>query len=283
MSYLAAQILNGLVFAVTLYLLAVGLTVAFGVLRVINLMHGSCYLLGGYIALSATEATHNYFIGILIVLALAVPVWFVLSGTLKIAGPDLKGQAVVTLALVFVISDLALMFWGGAPQPVPTPTSLRGQLSLFGTPYPVYRVALIIVGVIVAAGLHVVQRRTIYGAVVRAAADDIDMLSAVGWQARRVKAWTLLVALALALLSGAIAGGVFGVYPGADHRFLVYALVVVILGGIGSVNGSLLAALLVGIVSTITKGAWSSAGDLSIFVVVIIVLAWRPLGILGRP
>jgi branched-subunit amino acid ABC-type transport system permease component len=282
MSYWAGQVANGLAFAIALYLLAVGLTLAFGVLRVVNLMHGSCYLLGAYIALSATEVSHNFLIGALIAVAAAVPVWLVLSGALKIAGRELKGQAVVTLALVYIISDVALVFWGRTPRSVPTPTALQGTVDLLGAQYPAYRLFLVGVGVVVAACLHVVQRRTIYGAVVRAAADDMDMLAALGWRASRVRAWTLLVAVALAMLSGAVAGTVFGVYPGVDRLFLVYALVVVILGGMGSITGSLIAALVVGVVSTVTKSVWPSAGDLSIFALVILVLAWRPAGLLGR-
>ena len=282
MSYWAAQVANGLVFAIALYLLAVGLTVAFGVLRVVNLMHGSCYLLGAYIALSATEVSHNFLVGVIIAVIAAIPVWLVLSGVLKLPGSDLKGQAVVTLALVYIIGDLALVFWGRTPQPVPTPTALRGTVDLLGSPYPIYRLFIVGLGAFVALCLYLLQRRTIFGAVVRAAADDMDILSTLGWRATRVRAWTLLFAIALALLGGAIAGGVFGVYPGADRLFLVYALVVVVLGGMGSITGSLIAALVVGVLSTVAKSAWPSAGDLSIFALVIVVLAWRPAGLLGR-
>jgi branched-chain amino acid transport system permease protein len=281
MSYWATELLNGLAFGMILYLVAVGLTVIMGVMRVVNLMHGSGYLLGAYVALTVIGLTHRFEAGALAAVAVAVPIALAVYLLLRRVGSDLTAQAVLTFAIVYVIADLTTHIFGAAPRTVPVPPALAGSVDVAGFLYPAYRLFLIGAGLLLAGVLSLVDRRTLYGALVRAVADDWDMVAALGRRPRLIAAGTFVVGVCLSFLGGALGGATFGTNPGADVQFLVFGLVVVVLGGMGSLAGSLVSAVLVGVVDSVSKAALPSLGDLSIFVLMIVVLALRPRGLFG--
>lgn len=283
MTYWTTQVLNGLSFGAVLYLVAVGLTLIMGVMRVVNLMHGSGYLLGAYVALTVVKDTGSFALGIVLALLAGALVAVVVFALLRRVGTDLTRQAVLTFACVYVIADLSLEVFGGSTQQVPLPHALQGTLHLGALAYPSYRLLLIGLVAVVALAAFAIERRTLGGALVRAVADDREMVAALGRSPQRIAFGTFVIGMCLAFLGGVLGGGVFGAYPGADLQFLVFGLVIVVLGGMGSLGGSLVAALVVGLVDTLTKVAWPSIGDLSIFALLIVVLALRPNGLFGRP
>lgn len=283
MSYWTSQVLNGLSFAAVLYLIAVGLTLIMGVMRVVNLMHGSGYLLGAYVALTVVKATGSFALGIVLAVLAGATTAVVVFAALQRVGNDLTRQAVLTFAFVYIIADLSLEVFGGSTQQVPLPNALNGVVDVAGLRYPAYRLVLIGAGALIALAMLIAERRTLLGAMVRAVADDRDMVSAIGRNPRWIAAGTFVLGMCLAFLGGALGGGVFGAYPGADIQFLVFGLVIVVLGGMGSLGGSLLAAVVVGVADTVTKIALPSIGDLSVFALMILVLAVRPSGLFGRP
>jgi branched-chain amino acid transport system permease protein len=282
LSHDVAQVLNGLSFGAVLYLIAVGLTLIMGIMRVVNLMHGSGYLLGAYVALKVIQHTGSFALGVILALVGAVIVGTVVFLLLQGVGTDLTRQAVLTFGVVYVISDISLQVFGGTAQQVPLPGALQNAVHIGSLEYPLFRLVLIGLAALVALAALLLERRTLYGAVIRATADDPDMVSAIGRNPRWIGAATFIVGMCLAFLGGAFGGAVFGAYPGADIQFLVFALVVVVLGGMGSLGGSLIAALLVGVVDTVAKIAVPSLGDMSVFALMIIVLAFRPHGLFGR-
>jgi branched-chain amino acid transport system permease protein len=283
MTYWLTQVLNGLSFGAVLYLIAIGLTLIMGVMRVVNLMHGSGYLLGAYIALTVIKHTDSFLLGLVLAVLAGAAVALIVFVLLQRVGTDLTRQAVLTFAFVYIIADLSLEVFGGSTQQVPLPDALQGTIHLGGLTYPSYRLLLIGIVALIALAAFAVERKTLWGALVRAVADDRAMVSAIGRNPRWIALGTFVVGMCLAFLGGVLGGGVFGAYPGADVQFLVFGLVIVVLGGMGSLGGSLLAALVVGLTDTLTKVAWPSIGDLSIFALLIVVLAIRPNGLFGRP
>lgn len=282
MTYWTIQVLNGLSFGATLYLIAIGLTLIMGVMRVVNLMHGSGYLLGAYIALTVVKHVGNLLLGTVVALLAGALVAVVVFALLQRVGTDLNRQAVLTFSFVFIIADLSLQVFGGSTQQVPLPGALSGSLHIGSLAYPKYRLLLIGIVAVIAAIAFAIERRTLWGALVRAVADDREMVAGLGRNPRLIALGTFVIGMCLAFLGGVLGGGVYGAYPGADIQFLVFGLVIVVLGGMGSLGGSLVAALVVGIVDTLTKVAWPSIGDLSIFALLVIVLAVRPSGLFGR-
>ena len=221
MIYWLSQLLNGLSFGMLLYFLAAGLTLTLGVMRVTNLTHGSFYLVGAYVALDVVRGTGSFPLGALAAaLAMAV-VGAVVFGLLRITGSDPLRQTLLTFGLVFIIADLSLLAWGGDPVTVGKPSYLLGPANILGFRYPAYRLFIIVFGLLVAAILEVLQRRTLIGAMVRAVVDDVEMAGGVGLNARLIGAATFLTGAALAGLSGALGGAMIGVFPGADIQVLL--------------------------------------------------------------
>lgn len=282
MNYWLTQLLNGLSFSAILYLIAIGLTLIMGVMRVVNLMHGSGYLLGAYVALTVINKTDSFLLGIAAAILVGVAVACLIFALLQRVGTDLNRQAVLTFAFVFIIADVSLKLFGGGTLQIPIPSFLQGSVHLLGISYPVYRLAMIGIVAIVAFALFMIERKTLWGALVRAVADNRQMAAGLGRNPMFIALGTFILGIVLAFMGGVLGAGVFGAFPGADIQFLVLGLVIVVLGGMGSINGSLLAAVAVGLVSTLTKAIGPSIGDMSIFVLLITVLAFRPHGLLGR-
>jgi branched-chain amino acid transport system permease protein len=277
------QILNGLTFAALLFVVASGFTLIFGLLRIVNLAHGALYLLGGYIGFTVAVKTGSFVLGGLAAVAAAAAAGFVLSeGLLRfVEGHDLR-QVLLTLGVAFVVNDMALVLWGGDTFTVPVPELLRGAVQVFGIYYPLYRLFVLIAGVVIFAALWLLLQRTRLGALIRAGVDDAEMVEASGINIKRVFMLTFLLGAALAGLGGLLGGAFLSLYPSADAEILVFSLAVVIIGGRGSLAGVAAGSLLVGLLNTFGQVMFPELAYFVIFGPMAVLLAFRPLGLFGR-
>ncbi len=282
-SFYLQQGLNGLSFGSLLFLLASGLTLIFGLMRVANITHGSYYLLGAYVGLSVMRWTHNFPLAIaaggaaVAVVGVVMQRWF-LARFHQQALP----QVLLTMGFAFVFSDQALVLWGGDPQTIPVPSILSGTLVLGSIYFPVYRLFVIAVGLLVYAGLWALQERTRVGAMVRAAVDDAEMARGLGINVWRVMTGVFAVGAFLAAAGGVMGGAFLSIYPGADFDVLPLAFVVVIIGGLGSLKGALVGSLLVGLLDNFGKALFPELSYFTLFAPMALILAVRPTGLFGR-
>lgn len=277
------QTINGISYAALLFLLASGFTLTFGLMRIVNMAHGGLYLFGGYVGLTVAKATGNFGFALLAGGAAAAVLGFISDRFLiRRAGEDHLAQVLITVGLTYIIGDVSLKIWGGDALKLPVPVWLRGVVELPGAVvYPTYRLFLIVIGVLVAIGLWLIYRRTQIGAAIRAGVDDREMVSATGIHVDRLFIMVSALASFLAGFSGVLGGAFLTVYPGAEWEILVFALVVVIVGGLGSLEGAMIGALIVGLLDA--YGRWL-APELSYFVLfgpMAVLLLFRPRGLFG--
>ena len=277
------QTINGISYAALLFLLASGFTLTFGLMRIVNMAHGGLYLFGGYVGLTVAKATGNFAFALLAGGAAAAVLGFISDRFLiRRAGEDHLRQVLITVGLTYIIGDVSLKIWGGDALKLPVPVWLRGVIELPGEiVYPTYRLFLILVGIAVAVGLWLIYRRTQIGAAIRAGVDDREMVSATGIHVDRLFIMVSALASFLAGFSGVLGGAFLTVYPGAEWEILVFALVVVIVGGLGSLEGAMIGALIVGLLDA--YGRWL-APELSYFVLfgpMAVLLLFRPRGLFG--
>jgi branched-chain amino acid transport system permease protein len=277
------QGLNGISFGLLLFLLASGLTLIFGLMRVANIAHGSYYLLGAYVGLSVMRWTHAFSIAILAggitvaAIGILMQRWF-----LARFHQQTLAQVLLTMGFAFIFSDQALLLWGGDPQSVPTPRALAGTLVAGPIYFPIYRLFVIAVGVSVYAALWLLLERTRVGARVRAAVDDAEMARGLGIDVWRVFTGVFALGAFLAAAAGVIGGAFLSVYPGADFDVLPLAFVVVIVGGLGSLRGALIGSLLVGLLDNFGKALFPELSYFTLFAPMALILAIRPTGLFGR-
>lgn len=253
---LALQVLNGLQFGLILFLIAAGLTLIFGVMDFINLAHGVQYMVGAYLAAAFTAWTGSFGFGLL----LAMPTALAFGLVLELAvfrhlydRPHLD-QVLATFGIIIFLNEGVRLVWGAAPLSVPLPESLSGSVALFeGMNYPTYRLAIIAAGLGVAAGLYVLVGHTRIGMLVRAGASNAAMVSALGINIRLLFTIVFGVGAMLAGFAGAMVSPILSVEPGMGDNVLILAFVVIVIGGIGSIRGAFLAALLVGLVDTLGR------------------------------
>jgi branched-chain amino acid transport system permease protein len=298
------QVLNGLQFGVMLFLMAAGLTLIFGVMGLINLAHGSLYMVGAFAAAAVAGATGSFLLGLVAALAAAA-----LAGTLievvvirrLYAAPHLD-QVLATFALILVFSEGTRWIFGSFPLFLEIPDALSGPVALpGGIEYPLYRLTLIGIGLAIAVGLWALIERTRIGIQIRAGENDREMIAALGVDISRL--YTLIFALgaALAGLAGALVGAIQSVQVGMGEPVLILAFVVIVIGGIGSIRGAFIGALLVGLTDTLggvflpevfklfmEPGAAQKSGaaiaSMGIYILMGCVLVWRPTGLFGaRP
>lgn len=280
-----AQTLNGLTLAGIIFLVSSGFTLVFGVMRVTNLSHGAVYLLGGYIGYSVIGVTRNFFYG-LAVAALAMALFgLLLERTLitRLRGNEMS-ELLATLGLIFVLDDIALAIWGGSPLTIDLPGILgkSSTLPVSGVVYPNGRLFILGVSIVVALGLYYLLRRTRVGAIIRAGVDDREMVSALGINVRLVFSLVFMLGALLAGFAGVLGGTVLGIYTGGDSDILLFALAVVIVGGLGSYEGAILGSLIIGLIDNYGTAYLPAVAYSILFIPVIIVLLVRPQGLLGK-
>ncbi len=278
------QAINGVSLAALLFLLASGFTLSFGLMRVVNMAHGAYYLLGGYIGLSVARATGSFALA-LVAGGLAVVVFgFVVDRfLLRRTGENHLAQVLLTVGVAFVIGDVALKIWGGDFLKVPVPLALRGATELpGGLVYPTYRLVLIALGAAVGVLLWILYRKTQIGAVVRAGVDDREQVAATGINVDRLFVMVSALASFLAGMAGVAGGAFLTLYPGAEWEILVYALVVVIVGGLGSLGGAMIGALIVGLLDAYGRWLLPEFSYFVLFAPMAVLLLVRPRGIAGK-
>ena len=283
MSMTIFQLLNGATFAALLFVVASGFTLIFGLMRIVNLAHGALYLFGGYLGLTVANLTGNFFMGAIGAAVGVALIGFIIDfGLLRfVRGVELR-QVLLTLGVAFVLNDLALVLWGGDTFSIQVPAFLDGPAEFGSITYPIYRLFVLLVGVVIFISLSLLITKTRLGALIRAGVDDAETVSAMGVDIRRVFIYTFMLGSALAGLGGVMGGAFLTLYPTADSEILVYSLAVVIIGGRGSLIGAAVGSLLVGMLSTFGQVWFPELAYFVIFGPMAILLAFRPLGLFGK-
>ena len=278
------HLLNGLSFGALLFLIASGFTLAFGLMKIVNIVHGSFYMLGAYVAIGTMKATGSFPLAVLAGAALVMVVGVATEELLLRRFPlgDLQ-QIMLTMGLAFIISQVCLIVWGGNPMTIATPDVLRGPVFIGPVVFPKYRLFLIAVAIAVFLLLWFVLERTPIGARVRASVDDREMAGAMKIDTRLLSTGMFGFSALLAGFGGAIGAPYVGAYPGLDFAILPLALVVVIVGGLGSLTGAALGSVVVGVLDSMGKALVPELAYFTLFAPMILILALRPSGLLGRP
>ncbi len=279
-----STLLNGLTLGALYFLVASGFTLIFGLMRNVNLAHGSLYLFGAYMGWLVGDATDNWFLAVAAGFLSAAVVGLVLQLTVFrfMQGQELR-QTLVTIALSIVLADLMLWWFGGEIYSFDPPRAIYRALPMpVVHKYPTYRVVVLGIAIAVGLALWWFLNRTRVGLMIRAGVDDRGMLAASGVDVQRVFAITFAIGAGLAGFAGVIGGTALSVSPGEDTRYLLASLVVVIVGGLGSITGAAVGALLIGLAEQVGLAYAPTYGVVFTFVIMVLVLAFRPYGILGR-
>jgi branched-chain amino acid transport system permease protein len=283
MVYLATQTLNGLFSAALLFLIASGLTLVFGVMRIVNIAHGSFYMLGAYVASTVVARSRSLILGAVAAVAALAAAGFLVQSLLlrRFAGRPLA-QMMLTMGLALVFRDLVFVIWGGDPFTLPYPPGLRGSLDMAGVVFPVYRLFVVAAAVCVGVLLWFVNERTLIGAKLRAAVDDPEMAAATGINVTLLSSWVFAAGAGLAAFGGVMGGPILGGYTGIDFDLLPLAFVVVIIGGMGSLKGALVGSVIVGLIDNFGKALVPELSYFTLFAPMVLVLAVKPTGLYGR-
>jgi branched-chain amino acid transport system permease protein len=283
MIYLITQTLNGLFSASLLFLIASGLTLVFGVMRIVNIAHGSFYMLGVYVAYTVIARTRSLALGALAAVLVVAAAGLGMERLFlrRFAGQPLP-QMMMTMGFALLFRDLALMIWGGDPFTLAYPAPLRGSIEAGDIVFPIYRLFVIVVAALVGLGLWLVNARTLIGAKLRATVDDPEMAGATGINVARTSGLVFAAGAALAAFGGVMGGPILGGYPGIDFDLLPLAFVVVIVGGMGSLKGALIGSIVVGMIDNFGKALVPELSYFTLFAPMVIMLAIRPTGLYGR-
>jgi branched-chain amino acid transport system permease protein len=281
--FLAQQALNGLSFGALLFLLASGLTLVFGLMRIINLAHGAFYMIGGYLGVVVAGLTGNLLLAVITGVAVVAVTAFIVEVVLLrfVRGQELP-EVLLTVGVSFVIADLCLAIFGGDPRTLPTAATIQGSMTIGDLTYPWYRIFVIVLAVVIGVALTVVQNGTRVGAIVRAGVDDREIISAMGVNIGWVFTGMFMVGAALAAIGGTIGAGVISIRPGIQDEVLLYALVVIIIGGLGSVPGAAIGSIAIGLIDAFAKAWIPEFAYFTIFAPMALVLVLRPTGLFGR-
>ncbi|MGQ0752749.1 MAG: branched-chain amino acid ABC transporter permease [Betaproteobacteria bacterium] len=277
------QAFNGLSYGALLFLLASGLTLIFGVMRIVNLAHGSYFLLGGYVALSVIWTTGSWLLALPVAaLVLAVVGLLMERAFLRPLGFDPLRQVLLTIGFAFLFQQLALDIWGGDHLDITPPDVLRESVVVGGLYFPVYRIFMIGMAAAIGLALWLAMEKTRMGAVVRAAVDDAEMARGVGIDTSRVSMFIFALGAFLAALGGVIGGAFLGIYPGLDFVILPIAFAVVIIGGMGSLGGAAIGSLIVGLADNFGKALFPEISYFTLYAPMVLILALKPTGLFGR-
>lgn len=285
MDIVALQIVNGLSYGLLLFLITCGLSLIFGIMGVLNLAHGSLYMLGGYIALSITNASvTNFWVALVVAPLLVALICLIVEVGLLRPTYHLGhlSQVLLTFGLAYVFHDIAHYIWGSSVQSITVPSVISGSVQIFGQTFPLYRLVIMIVGLIIALFLWLFQEKTRWGAIIRAGLSDKEMVSGIGINIKFVFTLVFIAGGLLAGLGGVLAGPILGLYPGMEFEILILALVVLVVGGLNSITGSLVASLLIGLVDVFGKALLPQFTLFIIFGLMAIILIFKPQGLLGK-
>jgi branched-chain amino acid transport system permease protein len=296
---LVEQGLNGLQLGVMLFLMAAGLTLVFGIMDMINLAHGSLYMVGAYLTATLAPLLDSFVLAVLVALPLAALVGMAVEvvALRTLYRREHLDQVLATFGLILFFNELVRIVWGPQPIFLQPPPWLAGTVEIIpGVPYPAFRLAIIAVGLAVAVFLYLLITRTRTGMLIRAGASNREMLGALGVDVKRLYTLVFGLGAALAALAGAMAGPILAVQVGMGESVLILTFVVIVIGGLGSVRGALVGALLVGMVDTLARallptvlrammppsqadGLGASLASMTIYILMAMVLAWKPRGL----
>lgn len=275
------SMVDGIAYGLLLFTLAVGLSLVFGMMDVLNLAHGALYLLGAYVGYALSDGSWlGFALAIAVGILVGVVGGVVLSAvTLPLAARGHLDQAVLTLGIAFIVADLLFAAFGSEVLPTQPPRGLAGTASIIGHSYPIYRLAFIAIAGIMAAGVYLLFERSSLGVLVRATVADRPMVQAMGVDTRKVSFGVFAAGAALATVGGVLGAPIIAPGPGVDENVLVLSLVVVVIGGMGSVRGAMIGALLIGQVQTLGVALLPTYAPFLLFGAMVVVLAWRPQGL----
>ena len=283
MEYWTQQTLNGLTLAAVLFLLASGLSLIYGLMGVLNLAHGSFYLVGAFTGLAIMNRSGNFLVGaVLAVVAVAAMGAVVQLFLISRVQDNPSAQVLLTFGLVLIAADIALWIGRGRIRVLPKPALFDGAVDLGVASYPKYRLLVIGVGVVIAFGSWLLQDHTKLGAILRAAVDDQEMASGIGTNVPRLFTMVFALGAGLGALAGVMAGPFFGVFQGVDLEVLILAFVVVIVGGTGSLTGAIVGSLAIGMADTFGKVWFPELANVTVFLPMAVILVLRPAGLFGR-
>jgi branched-subunit amino acid ABC-type transport system permease component len=284
MDLFISQALNGFVYGVLLFLLAAGLSLIFGLMGIVNLAHGSFFMLGAFVGLSLAKATGSFWWAVLLapipVALAAVVIEVVFMRPLYRRGR--LDQVLLTFGFSFVFTDLVETVWGKDSFNIPEPAALENSIELLGGFYPSYRLALLGFGLVAAFILWIIIDRTRAGAMVRAAVDDSSTAMGIGLNVPLLLTTTFAAGAALAALAGVVAGPILGVYSGIDVEILIPAFIVIVVGGMGSLKGAFVGSLVIGIADTLGKAYLPEMAMFLTYLAMILILLVRPAGLFGQ-
>ncbi|HEX8663140.1 MAG TPA: branched-chain amino acid ABC transporter permease [Beijerinckiaceae bacterium] len=266
-----------------LFLLSAGFSLIFGLMRIPNLMHGSFFMLGAYLGATFLGRGINFWLAALLSAAAMVVIGGLIERVLlrRLAGQELA-QVLLTLGLSFIVADLCLMIWTGDPLQPPTPPQLQGVVNAFGLFFPLYRLAIVAVAVVIAVVLWLMIERTRLGAMIRAGVDDAPIARVVGIKVSRLFTLIFCLGAGLAAFAGVMGAPYLSVYPGLDAEMLPLALIVVILGGTGSLVGALAGSFIIGFLYNFGQAMVPDLAYVILFLPMLLALVLRPQGLFGR-
>ncbi len=279
------QTLNGIQYGFLLFLVASGLTLIFGIMGIINLAHGAFYMLGAYICYWLFDFTGDLFTAILIGIVIMVGVGYLIE---RLAISQLYKrnhlyQLLLTYGLILIFDELQKIFWGADFYSVPVPEALSGGIALTETQdYPIYRLFISLVCMIIAAGLYLLINKTRLGMMIRAGASNREMTQTLGIDIGRLFAIVFSMGTALAAFSGMIGSPLSSVFPGMGDEILIISFVVVVIGGIGSVKGAFVGAMIIGLADTFGTVLLPNFASVVVYAVMALILLWRPQGLFGK-
>ncbi len=284
LSMIITQVLNGIALGMLLFLLAAGLSLMFGLMGVVNLAHGSYFMVGGYVGLTVLELTGSFLLALFAGSLTGALLGFFTERFFmrRLYGLEHHEPILLTFALSLILSDFALFVWTGTPRWVQAPPFLSFSLDMLGMSYSAYRLAIIVIGAAVFIGLYWFQEKTLWGATVRAGVDDQEMATGMGINIPRVFTLVFCLGAFIAGFGGFIGAPILGLHVGLDVEIIMLAMAVVIVGGIGNLPGCLTTCLMLGLADTFGKVLWTRFAALTIYAIVVIVMLVKPTGLFGK-
>jgi branched-chain amino acid transport system permease protein len=281
---LLIQFLNALQFSMTLFLLAVGLTIIFGLMKIVNLAHGSLYMIGAYLGLSITNYTDSFWLALILAPILTALIGAILYSILfkHIQNADPMKQVLLTFGLIYISLDSVRLLWGTMSHSISAPNILSDSILLINEPYPSYRLFVITIGLIVLFTLYIILEKTKIGAKVRASVDDPETAQLLQINTDKILFYTFALGCGLAGLAGITVAPILGVEPGMDMEVLVLTLIVVVVGGPGSLKGAIIGSLLIGFVDSFGKVYIPQLAQIIIYAVMALTILFRPDGLYKR-
>ena len=283
LSQVLLQLLNSISYGLLLFLLAAGLSLIFGLMGVINLAHGSYYMLGAYIGITLMRSTDSLILALIVAAAIVG-----LIGTLiellfirKVYNRVLD-QVLLTFGCAYIFMDVTRWLWGGAPLSFPKPQFLEGSISILGQAFPIYRFVIILWGLILALVLYLCLEKTSIGVIIKAGVDDKEMVTGMGINIKLYFTGIFTFGAFLAAMGGVLGGPIVGAYIGLDFDILILALAVVVVGGLGTLKGAFLGSMLIGFIENFGNTFFPSFAIMTIYIVMALILIIKPTGLFGK-